>query len=288
MNNQLVNITEAQQDAQAIFSLLDDLVGNVGGSNPAHSDAPLTATEQDRLAMFLGEEASAQPVPLPTFSPPKGLERANDLSLNTLGEEIEGLFSELQRQLETMIAQHASLSQELEATRSRIEAHETTLETKVPQVVSSQCTVNAKDLRTVFERITHWRTLFANQFEQLLTLAKDSMTQQQQLESALAQANQSIQELQNKLNTHATAKQGNSEVITPLRAGPGNQSTLQSAAEVRSRTVQSNHEQVEQILKKLKARLGKKPESTVTLHLKVRRKKKPALPRESYMKCSDL
>jgi len=256
VNNQPINTTEAQQDAQAIFSLLDGLVGD---ADPVNSDAPLTQAEQDKLAMFLGEPAPVHSDPSLDSSPPNGPKGTSDLGLNTLGDEIDGLFSQLQNQLETVIAQHASLSDELEATRSRIETQETTSKTKASEVISSPNVTNAEDIRPVLDKITHWRTLFANQFQHLLTLAQDSMTQQQQLEAALARANQAIQKLQNQLDEQPTAKQKNNKTITTLRAELSEQKNLLSATQVRFQEEESNREQVRHILRQLRARLKKKP-----------------------------
>ena len=134
MNNKAVNTTEAQQDAQAILSLLDDLAGDAAGTDPVNSDAPLTQAEQEKLAMFLGEPVPVHPGPPPDPFAPDYSAGNDGPGLNTLGDEIEGLFSQLQNQLETVIAQHATLSQELAATKSRVEDKTTVI---IDQTVAS-------------------------------------------------------------------------------------------------------------------------------------------------------
>lgn len=259
MSEPPVNTTEAQQDAQDILSLLDGLAGKPSAEEAVNSDAPLTAAEQEKLAMFLGEPAPVHSSPHSDAPPPDGQENTHNPGLNTLGNEIEGLFSQLQNQLETVIAKHASLSQELEATKSRIEQGEATSKTAVPQVTPSSDATNEEDLRPVFDKITHWRTVFGDQFQHLLTLVQDSMIQQQQLEASLAEANLSIQKSQNPRGTRSAAKPKNNQTITALRAELSDQKSQLSATQAKFKKADSNRAQAEQILKKLKTQLKKKP-----------------------------
>lgn len=265
----------------------------------SHGDAPSSTTEQtspdspsqdltNTKATDAKEPTPAHPFPSADHPSSNGPRSTDNLSSTTHSDEIEGLFFQLQHQLETLIAQHASVSQESAATRSRSKTHETSSETKVPQVGSSPCPANGEGVHPVRDKITHWRTLFANQFERLRTLAQDSMARQQQLEAALNRANRSIQRLQSQLNTQPATRQKNSEVITTLHAKLSDQKNLRSETRAKRRAKDSNRKQVEQILKgrlkkkpgstvamHLKAQLKKERDSTVTMHLKARLKKKP-------------
>ncbi|NQV35308.1 MAG: hypothetical protein HQ515_21620 [Phycisphaeraceae bacterium] len=272
---------------QAALTTLSDADAPSSTSEQTSPDSPsqgLTHTEatgskEPSTANLKTEPTPAHSVPSPDHPSP---------SLHVQGDEIEGLLFQLQHQLETVIAQHASISPKSAATRSRIETQETTLETKAPQAVSSPCAANAEDLHPVRDKITHWRTLFADQFGHLRTLAQDSMTRQQQLEAALTRANRSIRKLQNQLNTQPTARQKSSEVITTLHAELSDQKNLLSETRAKLQAKEMTRKQVERILKgrfkkkpgstvtmHLKAQLKKKPGSTVTMHLKARLKKKP-------------
>ncbi|NQV32144.1 MAG: hypothetical protein HQ515_05580 [Phycisphaeraceae bacterium] len=263
MNSQPVDTTEAQQDAQDILSLLDGLAGKPSAEEAVNSDAPLTAAEQEKLAMFLGEPAPGDLAPHSDAPPSDGQENTKNPGLNTLGNEIEGLFSQLQNQLETVIAKHASLSQELEATKSRIEQKETTSRTEVPQVISTPGATSEEDLRPVLDKITHWRSVFGDQFQHLLALVQDSMIQQQQLEASLVEANLSIQKSQKQRGTRSAVKPKNTKAITALREELSDQNNRLSATQAKFKKAESNRTQAEQILRKLKTRLKKKPPLSV-------------------------
>ena len=179
-------------------------------------------------------------------------------------KELEAAYSEelnlvagVQTQLETVIAEHDTLSRELVLTRARVKELENNQPDNKTEKPNRTCdNEDIEHLRSKLTKITKWHKSLTVLVQKLLKLAENSNAERETLEADLNQAQETICNLQKKVQPLQEELEDYDNMVTDLRTQLVDQAAMLTTTNEKLLHEVSQRRETEQMLRKIKSRFA--------------------------------
>lgn len=267
----------APEDAADILAVIDDLeAGQAPTPDPTPNNAPLTAEEHARMAELLGDPKppynskpraqSYDPPPAPAAEmtqhhDPSLLAETEICQPSTLGREIDDLLTNIQTQIEAVVAEHDLLSKKLTLAKARVRE----LERGRPSSPGSALTQaegneKAEHLRTEIAELSQRQEALAGQLQRLLGPFETANMAPAEPGADLRQARETLGNLQKKLSSRAETFLNDDAWNISAPAQPMQPTAAPAIAPEPALYHSANQQEAVRILREIQSRLKPLPE----------------------------